>query len=71
MNTNDTGDTDTGANGLQNYPVLTSAQGTTLGTTITGSLSSGAGNYRIDFYSNATCDPTGNGEGQTFMGSTR
>jgi titin len=66
---NDAGDGDSGANNLQNFPVLTSAnQGST---DIEGSLNSTANiQFTIEFFSNTTCDPSGNGEGETFLGST-
>ncbi len=76
---NDAGDTDTGPNNLQNFPVLTSA---TVGvglTTINGSLNSAANaTFRIEFFSNPVCngDVNGNaqmdqfGEGKTFLGFT-
>jgi PKD domain/Right handed beta helix region/FG-GAP repeat len=68
---NDVGDADTGPNNLQNFPVLTSAV-TSGGTSkITGTLNSIANtNFRIEFFSNATADPSGSGEGQTFLGAT-
>ncbi|PYS23626.1 MAG: hypothetical protein DMF72_08740 [Acidobacteria bacterium] len=67
---NDTGDGDTGANNLQNFPIITSAQaGVT--NTIAGTLNSNASRtYTIDFYSNTTCDTSGQGEGKTYLGST-
>jgi len=67
---NDACDTDFGVNNLQNFPVLFSAA---LGasTTIVGMLNSKASTtYLIDFYANAACDPSGYGEGQTYLGST-
>jgi MBG domain-containing protein len=64
---NDACDADTGANNLQNFPVLTSAS-TTL---IRGTLNSTPNTpFTIQFFSNSTCDSSGNGEGQTFVGST-
>jgi hypothetical protein len=64
---NDTGDADNGPNQLQNYPVLTSANSQAV---IQGSLNSVANKaYRIDFYSSPTADPSGFGEGQTWIGS--
>jgi hypothetical protein len=67
---NDPGDGDTGPNNLQNYPVLTSA--TIVSTTqanFVGTLNSTANNqFRIEFFSNAAQDPTGHGEGQTYLG---
>ena len=67
---NDPGDADTGPNNLQNFPVLTSA--TVAGSTLTvlGTLNSTANTaFRLEFFSNAACDPTGNGDGDTFLGS--
>jgi hypothetical protein len=64
---NDVGDSDTGANNLQNFPVITSANTTT----INGTLNSTANTqFTIQFFDNATVDPSGYGEGQTFLGST-
>ena len=68
----DAKDPDTGPNNLQNFPVISSATSTAGGTTIAGTLNStpGTGGFRIDFYSSPSCDPSGNGEGQTYLGST-
>ncbi len=66
---NDANDVDTGANTLQNFPALTSAtsQGTT--TTIVGTLASTPSTaFRIEFFANASCDASGNGEGATYLG---
>jgi hypothetical protein len=61
---NDPGDIDAGANGLQNFPVLTSAKKTSTGTTIVGTLGSATSKtYQVQFFSN----PSGN-EGKTFLG---
>ncbi len=69
---NDTNDTDVGANQLQNFPLLMSASNSFAGTTITGSLNSRPNtNYIIDFYANAVGDPSGFGEGQSWIGSTK
>ena len=68
---NDPCDADTGANGLQNYPVLTSASSSAGSTNIQGTLNSVAStDYRIEFFSNIFCDPTGHGEGQNYLGFT-
>jgi CSLREA domain-containing protein/uncharacterized repeat protein (TIGR01451 family) len=68
---NDPGDLDTGANNRQNFPVLTSATTTGGATTITGTLNSTAsGTFRIEFFANTAADPSGFGEGQTFLGFT-
>jgi hypothetical protein len=68
---NDLNDGDTGLNNLQNFPVLTSAVTGGGSTTIQGTLNSLANTtFRVEFFSNPTCDPSGNGEGRTFLGST-
>ncbi|MBA4337060.1 hypothetical protein C0416_04810 [bacterium] len=69
---NDANDADTGANSLQNYPIVESALYAGGNTTITGSLHSVPlrDNYRIEVFSNNTADPTGYGEGETYLGST-
>jgi hypothetical protein len=67
---NDAQDTDTGPNNLQNFPVLTSV---TLGAgtvTVQGTLNSvPSSDFTILVYNSPVCDPSGNGEGQTFVGS--
>jgi parallel beta-helix repeat protein len=66
---NDTGDGDSGTNNLQNFPVLASALSNGSTTTILGQLNSEANtSYRIEFFANPACDPSGNGEGETFLG---
>jgi CSLREA domain-containing protein len=67
---NDLGDSDTGANGLQNFPVLTSVTADATSTTIQGTLNTNRVNwaYTLHFFSNITCDPSGYGEGQTLIG---
>ncbi|MBL8206572.1 MAG: VCBS repeat-containing protein, partial [Blastocatellia bacterium] len=61
---NDAGDSDTGANELQNYPVLSAASGGAA----TGTLNSKPNtNYTIEFFSNTTCHSSGNGEGEKFL----
>ncbi|PYS62142.1 MAG: hypothetical protein DMF74_14270 [Acidobacteria bacterium] len=68
---NDNCDGDTGANNLQNFPVITSAVTNSTTTTIQGTLNSTANTqFRIEFFANAACDPSGNGQGQTFLGFT-
>jgi hypothetical protein len=64
---NDPGDTDTGANGLQNKPVLSSARKSSTGTTtVRGTLNSTPGKtFQVQFFSN----PSGTEEGKTFLGS--
>ena len=66
---NDAGDVDSGANGLQNFPVLFNAVSSAGNSTITGNFNSNAGTtYRIEFFSSPTADATGHGEGQTYLG---
>ncbi|MFZ0544834.1 MAG: CSLREA domain-containing protein, partial [Candidatus Promineifilaceae bacterium] len=60
------GDPDSGANDLQNYPVLDTADGLT--GKVTGSLvSSGTTTYSIDFYRSQSCDSSGYGEGEEYL----
>lgn len=67
---NDLGDVDAGANGLQNFPVLTSAESDGSSVEVTGSLNSGAsGDYVVDLYAGVACDPSGHGEGRSYLGS--
>ncbi|HET8671104.1 MAG TPA: Calx-beta domain-containing protein [Candidatus Saccharimonadales bacterium] len=68
---NDPGDSDDGANKLQNFPTLTSVISNGNSTTIQGSLKSTPNTvFQIDFYSNAALDPSGNGEGALFFNTT-
>jgi hypothetical protein len=56
--------------GVQNFPVLTSALVVGGTTTITGSLQSTANTtFQIRFFVSPTCDTSGNGEGQTQFGT--
>src|SRR6185295_6011084 len=68
---NDLNDVDTGANNRQNFPVLTSASGAAGGgVNIQGTLNSTANTtFSLDFFSNPSCDSSGNGEGRTFLGT--
>ncbi len=62
-------DADTGANNLQNFPVLTDATAATK--TVKGKLVSHPNtSFQIDFYSTPACDANGFGEGKTHLGST-
>jgi CSLREA domain-containing protein len=67
---NDVCDVDGGPNDLQNFPVLTSATSNGITTTIQGTLNSTANTtFTLEFFANDSCDPSGFGEGQTFIGS--
>jgi uncharacterized repeat protein (TIGR01451 family)/CSLREA domain-containing protein len=58
-------------NGLQNFPVISLAAVANGNDFIWGSLNSTASStFLLDFFSNAACDGSGNGEGQRFLGST-
>jgi PKD domain/RTX calcium-binding nonapeptide repeat (4 copies) len=68
---NDPGDGDTGANGLQNYPVITSAELGSGQVTISGTVNSTPSTvFRLEFFASEVVDPSGFGEGQTFLGFT-
>lgn len=69
MTPNDVCDADTGPNNLQNFPVITSAPIAAGNVAISGTLNSTASTtFRVEFFSNATADPSGHGEGQMFLG---
>jgi CSLREA domain-containing protein len=67
---NDSGDGDTGANQLQNFPALTSVVLDASTTQVQGSLNSGAStSYRIEIFAALSCDSSGYGPGQRFLGA--
>ena len=68
---NDADDPDTGANNLQNYPIITFAQSYANGTTvIQGTLDSNPNTtFTLDFYYSAEADPSGYGEGEFYLGA--
>lgn len=67
---NDDGDSDDGANSLQNFPLLTSATAVIGGTRIIGTLGSRSNSaVTLDFYHSPSCDRSGYGEGFNFIGS--
>ena len=66
---NDAGDADTGANLLQNYPVLTAVNTTGSSVSITGTFNSTASTtFRIEFYASAAADGSGYGEAERYLG---
>jgi CSLREA domain-containing protein len=71
VNINDLGDADTGANNLQNFPVLTSATSSAAGTTIQGSLNTRPNlSHTLEFFASPTADATAYGEGKVLLGTT-
>ncbi len=68
---NDNADADVGPNNLQNYPLLSGALTDGSRLTIGGSLNSTPeSTFTLDFFTNSRCDPSGHGEGQTYLGSS-
>lgn len=66
---NDSGDGDTGPNGLLNFPVLLGAESTGDSISIALSYSSKPSkHYGLDFYWSRTCNSTGYGEGEVYLG---
>jgi hypothetical protein len=72
VNQNDSKDTDTGGNNLQNFPVITLAQGYNNGTSrVQGTLNSNPNiTFTLDFYTSASADASGYGEGEQTLGET-
>jgi parallel beta-helix repeat protein len=67
---NDFNDTDYGANDMQNAPELLGGNTYNNGATVTGRLNSTPNTtFRLEFFSNAACDPSGYGEGQALVGT--
>jgi hypothetical protein len=65
---NDPNDTDTGANDLQNFPVITNAYSTRTLTVARGTLNSAPGFYYVDVYASPVGDPSGHGQGKIYLG---
>lgn len=70
---NDVGDADTGTNRLMNFPVLNSITPTATGGTVNATLDIATGNasfnVSVQFFASSSCDPSGHGEGESFLGS--
>ncbi|MEE4329313.1 MAG: NosD domain-containing protein, partial [Wenzhouxiangella sp.] len=66
---NDVGDNDTGPNQELNFPVIISAAGGIDTLVIEGTIDSVP--VDVEFYANDQCDPSGNGEGQNYIGEDR
>jgi hypothetical protein len=67
---NDPGDTDTGFNDYQNFPVLDQVfQVGDAALLVQGRLDSHANaDYRVEFFASAACDPSEHGEGERYLG---
>lgn len=66
---NDNKDPDTGANQHQNYPVLQSAEEDSGQTAVHGILNSLPNTgFKMQFFANTECDPSGFGEGRVYLG---
>ncbi len=66
---NDAGDADTGANLLQNYPVLSTVTTTGSEMTVTGSLNGTANTtFRIEFFASSAADGSNYGEAERYLG---
>jgi hypothetical protein len=66
---NDPGDGDTGTNGFQNFPVLTSAVVNGSQTIVSGTLDSlPSSGYAIELFANTACNVLGHGEGRYPLG---
>jgi hypothetical protein len=60
-----------GANLLQNHPVIASAVSSASSTLVTGSLNSTPGmTFQLEFFANPTANASGYGEGKTYLGTT-
>ena len=71
ITSNDADDPDAGANNLQNFPVLSEVTNGSSATDVSGTLNSEPSKtYRLEFFSSPSCDTSGNGEGDTFLGAT-
>ncbi len=68
---NDASDADTGANNLQNFPVITSVMTQGSNTVVDGTLRTEANKtYRIELFSNTSCTGTNLRQGRYFVAST-
>jgi parallel beta-helix repeat protein len=71
---NDAGDTDPGPNYFQNFPVITGISSDGDDVTFTYNLDvnpadPNVNGYRVEFFANTTADPSGHGQGQTYLGA--
>lgn len=69
---NDFNDTDAGANNFQNYPLISGGSSGGGFTNVSGSINSTANTVlTLDFFVSLNRDPSGYGEGATYIGSTQ
>ena len=69
---NDALDADTGGNGLQNFPEVTSATVEGNAIRVVGELHSSAfADLTIELFASPACDDSGYGEGEVFLGATQ
>ena len=69
---NDAGDADTGPNGFQNYPIISSVTYGGSSTTVAGTLRSApSASFDLDFYASSVCAPRPQDlpEGKTYLGT--
>lgn len=66
---NDLNDGDSGPNGLQNFPVVGAATTQNGTSRVTATLNAAASQtYSVELFSSPSCDTSGNGQGQVFLG---
>ncbi len=69
---NDSFDADSGANNLQNFPVITEVKSKNKGIEVQGTfIGASTSSFHLEFFTNTTCDPSGYGEGGTYLGSAQ
>jgi len=67
---NDVNDADSGANNLQNFPVISGVIDNGSNLTVTGTLNSQPNqNYHLEFFNSSVCSISGYGEGSNYAGS--
>jgi CSLREA domain-containing protein len=67
---NDAGDADSGGNNLMNFPVVTGAGLANSSVTLNAKIDNGLPftTFKVQFFASPTCDSSGHGEGQTYLG---
>ncbi|CAN5558622.1 hypothetical protein BH10ACI1_BH10ACI1_03170 [soil metagenome] len=67
---NDANDADTGANNLQNFPLVNSVQASGANLNLSGNLNSTPNKpFTLHFYANDLCDASNYGEGKNYLGT--